>query len=85
MRRKSDDAWGLPHDEEERELMDPDTWDWDTAEVLEPAANPGVVVAARLAREELIRVERAARDEGVTLSEYMKQSALMRALHGARG
>lgn len=31
-----------PTDEEERELMDPDTWDWESAEFMEGGRHAGV-------------------------------------------
>jgi hypothetical protein len=70
-----------PLDDEERELMDPDTWDWDSMEEHPPVPNSGVVVAIRFSLEEMTSVGRAADAEGVTLSEYIRQLTLMRALH----
>jgi hypothetical protein len=69
MNQHDGNAMNESPDDEERVLMDPDTWDWDAVEELEPVRNAGVVVATRLSRDELERVERAARAEGVTLSD----------------
>jgi hypothetical protein len=82
MMRGTEEQFGEPLDEEERVLMDPDTWDWEAAQVL-PATKIGAVLAIRLSREELARIGQAARAEGITLTEFVKQSALLRALHGA--
>ena len=83
MEAERDDNLHEPLDDEERELMDPDTWDWDSIQDLPPARNPGAVVPIRFSLDEITRVGRAADAEGVSLSEYIKQSALLRALHGA--
>jgi hypothetical protein len=78
---ENDDKLREPLDDEERELMDPDTWDWDSIEELPPVPNPGVVLAIRLSREEFTRLAQAARAEDQSTSEYVKQSALRRVLH----
>ena len=80
MEQDIDERLQEPLDDEERELMDPETWDWESVVELEPVANPGVVVAIRLSREEFSHVDRAARAEDMMLTEYMKQSALRRAM-----
>jgi hypothetical protein len=69
-----------PLDDEERELMDPETWDWDSLEELPPSPISGAVLAIRLSREEFARLAQAARAEGLTTSEYVKQSALSRVM-----
>ena len=83
MEHRIDETLSEPLDDEEQILMDPETWDWDTAEELEPVANPGIVVAVRLSLEEVGPIERAARAEGATLNEFLKRSALARAMHRA--
>ena len=72
-----------PGDDEERELMDPDTWDWSSLEELPPVQNPAAILPIRFSLEEMTRVGRAAEAEGLTIYEYIKQSALMRVLHEA--
>ena len=79
-----DDKLREPLDDEERELMDPDTWDWDSIEEYPPVPDPGAVIPVRFSLEELTRVGRAADAEGVSLSEYVKQCALMRSLQHAQ-
>lgn len=73
----------MPLDEEERELMDPDSWDRESLAELPPAANPGVVLPIRLTVDEMTRVGRAADAEGVSIHEYVKQSVLSRVMHEA--
>lgn len=81
MKLENDDRLRKPLDDEERELMDPDTWDWDSLAELPPVANPGAILPIRFSLEEMTCVGRAADAEGVTKSEYIKQSALMRVRH----
>lgn len=73
----------MPLDEEERELMDPDSWDRESIAELPPAANPGVVLPIRLTVDEMTRVGRAADAEGVSIHEHVKQSVLSRVMHEA--
>lgn len=72
-----------PLDDEERELMDPESWDWKSLTDLPPAENPGVVLPIRLTLDEMTRVGRAADAEGVSIYEYVKQSVLSRVVHEA--
>lgn len=73
-----------PLDEEERELMDPETWNWDSIEVLPPPTNPGVVLGVCFSLEEMTSVGQAAAAEGLSIYEYIKQSALLRSMEPAR-
>lgn len=73
----------MPLDEEERELMDPDSWDRESIAELPPAANPGVVLPIRLTVDEMTRVGRAADAEGVSIHEHVKQSVLSRVMQEA--
>lgn len=67
-----------PRNEEERELMDPDAWDWSSAEVGEPSPNAGAVLPVRFAREEFFVLARLAREEGVGPVEFLRRIALDR-------
>lgn len=69
-----------PLDDEERWLMDPETWDWDSVEYHEGNPNSGVVLGVRFSLEEMTRVGEAAAAEGVPIYEYIKESALRRSL-----
>lgn len=72
-----------PLDDEERELMDPDTWDWDSAQeaIVEPSGYS--VTEVRLSYDELSRIERAAIAEGMTVNAYLRHAALRCALQHA--
>lgn len=83
MESEIDDRLREPLDDEERELMDPDTWDWSSLEELPPVQNPAAILPIRFSLEEMTRVGRAAEAEGLTIYEYIKQSALMRVMHEA--
>ena len=83
MEHELNDKLRKPLDDEERELMDPNSWDWDSLEELLPAPNPGAILPIRFSLEELARVGIAADAEGLSIYEYIKQSALMRVMHQA--
>jgi len=67
-----------PLDEEERILMDPDTWDWESAEEGIPVANAGAILEIRFTRDEVGRLQRLAHAEGMTTHAFIKQAALAR-------
>lgn len=67
-----------PRNEEERELMDPDSWDWSSTEVGEPAPNAGAVLSVRFEREEFFVLARLAREEGIGPVEFLRRLALDR-------
>jgi predicted DNA binding CopG/RHH family protein len=69
-----------PLDDEERELMNPDNWDWESAYEIEPSPNPGLIFEVRLAGDDFKHVERAATAEGMTITAYLRYAALHRAL-----
>lgn len=75
-----DERLGEPIDDEERELMNPDTWDWDTAQeaIVEPSGYS--ITEVRLSYEELSRIERAAIAKGMTVNAYLRHAALRCAL-----
>ena len=52
-------------DDEEREFMDPETWDWDSIEELPPVPNPSAVLPVRFSLDEMRRVGQAAEAEGL--------------------
>ena len=62
--------------------MDPETWDWESAEELPPVANPGIVLEIRFSREEIWRVAAAASEAGVSLDAFITRAALACASHG---
>ena len=67
-----------PLNDEERELMDPDTWDWETAVDAEISPDLGAVLRVRFARDEFLTLARVAREEGVNPVEFMHQTMLER-------
>jgi hypothetical protein len=82
MEQAINDKLGEPLDEE-RELMDLGTRDWDFLEELPPFPISGAVLTIRLSREEFTRLAQAARAEGLTTSQYVKLSALSRVMQDA--
>jgi hypothetical protein len=67
-----------PLDDEERELMDPDNWDWDTTVEGRTIGTPGAILEIRLTREEYVALSRHARTLGISPHEFIKQAALER-------
>ena len=67
-----------PFDEEERELMDPNSWDWESAEEGTPVPNAGAVLRVRFARDEFVALSRMAREEGIGPVELIRQTMLGR-------
>ncbi len=67
-----------PLDDEERVLMDPETWDWDTSVEVVVHPNPGAILPIRFTRDEVVRLQRVAHAEGMTTHELIKQAALAR-------
>ena len=67
-----------PFDDEERELMDPESWDWESTEELEPVPNPGAVLQVRFERGEFRALVRLAQEEGIGPVEFLRRTALDR-------
>ena len=67
-----------PLDEEERELMDANNWDWDSAEEGIPVPNAGAVLRVRFARDEFVALARMAREEGIGPVELIRRTMLGR-------
>ena len=67
-----------PLNDEERELMDPDTWDWETTVEAEISPDLGAVLRVRFARDEFLTLARVAREEGVNVVELIRQTMLDR-------
>jgi hypothetical protein len=68
-----------PLDDEERELMDPEMWDWEHPMEGVRTPNPQAILEIRFNHDEIKRVGPAARAEGVTEHEFVKRAALARA------
>ena len=65
-----------PFDEEERELMDPETWDWDSAEELPPMPDVKIELPIAFTRDEYRTIGRAADAQGMTTHAFIAQVAL---------
>lgn len=68
-----------PVDSEEEELMDPASWDDDTAEVRKPVKKPRAVVSVAFPATDFELVAAKAREGGLTVSGYIRQAAVARA------
>ena len=65
-----------PLDDEERELMNSDMWDWEHPLEVIVAENVGVQLPISITFEEFGLLERVARAEGLNSHTFMKQEAL---------
>ncbi|MGH2614077.1 MAG: hypothetical protein ACRDJC_02460 [Thermomicrobiales bacterium] len=65
-----------PLDDEERELMDPDNWDWDNPIEGRTIGTPGAILRVRFSREEFLDLDRIAREAGVGPIELIRQTML---------
>lgn len=65
-----------PLDDEERELMDPDNWDWDDSIEVIISEYPRVSFEIAVTFEEHKRVAEAARSQGLDTAAFIKQAAL---------
>jgi hypothetical protein len=72
-----------PLDDEERILMDPDTWDWDSAYEIEPGPDPHLIFEVRLSGDDLALIEEAAIARGMTVNAYLRYAALHCAMQHA--
>jgi hypothetical protein len=63
-----------PLDDEERELMDPDNWDWENAVEGIPNPNAGAILRVRFSRDEFIALDRIARDAGIGPIAFIHQT-----------
>ena len=63
-----------PFDEDERELMDPESWDWASTEEGEPAPHAGAVLEVRFERDEFLALTRLAREKGIGPGELIRQT-----------
>lgn len=67
-----------PLDEEERELMDADNWDWENPVEMVVHKDFGFIFPIRLTPEEVALLEPIARAEEMTIHEFIKRAALAR-------
>ncbi len=71
-----DDRLREPLDDEERALMDSETWDWDNPIEGIPADNTGLVFALRFTPAELETLTQHARAEGMSLYAFIKHAVV---------
>jgi hypothetical protein len=71
-----DPATQEPLDDEERELMDPDNWDWDNPVEVRVVGTPGAVLRVRFTRDEFLALARIARDAGLGPVAFIHQTML---------
>ena len=65
-----------PLDDEERELMNPDNWDWDNQIEVHVVGEPGAILRLRLSFAEYEALFQAARRQGLPTDEFIKAIAL---------
>jgi len=72
-----------PLDDEERELMNPDNWDWDNPVEGVTVGEPRVSLTIPLTFDELDAIVEAAHAQGLSTEELVKRLVLT-SLHAAR-
>ena len=70
-----DDQLREPLDDEERELMDPDTWDWNNVQEVTVLPGARLVFEVPLNERELAEIEPAAIAKGMTVIAFLKDAA----------
>ncbi len=72
-----------PLDDEERELMNPDNWDWDNPVEGATVGDPRASLTIPLTFDELDAIIEAAHGQGVSTEEFIKR-LVFNSLHAAR-
>lgn len=81
MRSMNDHANGAHEDQQraldalDRELQDPETWDWDNPVTLTASPNRTLTLTIRLSRDDARLLGLGAEDAGLKLSEYLVWAA----------
>lgn len=65
-----------PLDDIERELMDPETWDWESAEEGGPSPDPHLIFRVRLSGDDIKRIEPEAVAVGMHVGAFLRYAAL---------
>ena len=65
-----------PLNDQERELMDPGTWDWDRTEEGVPNPKATAILEIEFTRDELARLAPVTRAAGMTMHAFIKRLAL---------
>lgn len=69
-------------DDKERELMDPDNWDWEQPVEMVVREDFGFIFPIPLTSLQVARLEPIARAEEMTIHEFIKRAALARIAQG---
>ena len=72
-----------PLDDEERELMNPDNWDWDELVEGVTVGEPRASLTIPLSFEELDAIVEAAHGQGLSTEEFIKR-VVLGSLHATR-
>jgi hypothetical protein len=72
------EAIAKPLEDEERELMNEETWDWDHLSAGRTVGAPGAVLRVRFSREEFRAVADLARHAGIGPVELLRRTMLDR-------
>ena len=67
-----------PLDDDERELMDEESWDWERPIAGSTVGTPGAVLRVRFSREEFRAIATLARDAGIGPVELLRRTMLER-------
>jgi hypothetical protein len=73
-----------PHDDEDADLMNPDSWDWESIQEAGPSPDPHLMFEVRFSGDEIRKIERAAGSKRMSISEYLRFAGLQYALDKAR-
>jgi hypothetical protein len=73
-----------PLDEEERELMDPESWDWDHPIQGRTLGTPAAVLRVRFSRDEFRAIASMARSAGIGPVELLRRTMIERIAAEAR-
>jgi hypothetical protein len=65
-----------PLDDEERELMDPESWDWDSTTPGRTVGTPFAQLCVRFSPEELHALVVMAREVGIGPAEFVRRTAI---------
>jgi hypothetical protein len=65
-----------PLDDDERELMDPENWDWDNPIEVRVVGTLGAVVRVHFSRDEFFAVARLAREAGLAPVAFIQRTML---------
>ena len=70
-------ANAFPDEQAIAALMDPESWDWESAEIGQPVANPVLRLTLRLEHDQVRVLGEAAEAADMPLSRYITQAALL--------